>query len=131
MKIILASIHVSGSASGKAVRSRSKSAPTDALVDEYGLRITRFADWETQRFASEDALLDWAAKQQGRSPLQLILLDSRGVQYTSEVRGAGWNIAGPRRAADCVCYRSCRWMVRSSADKSEPDDFSRPDNTSA
>ncbi len=84
MKIILASVHVSGNSSGKQVRSRSKSAPTDALVEEYGTRIARFADWEVLRFATEAALLEWAARQQGRSPLHLTLLDSRGKQETSE-----------------------------------------------
>lgn len=88
MKIALASVHASGKASnassGKAGRIRSKSAHTDALVDEYGSRIAHFADWEALRFGSEAALLEWAARQQGRIPLHLILLDSRGKQHTSE-----------------------------------------------
>lgn len=88
MKITLASVHASGSASGvasgKAARSRSKSAPCDALVEDYGARISRFMGWEAMRFGSEAALLEWVRRQQGRTSPYLALLDSRGRQFTSK-----------------------------------------------
>ncbi len=78
MKIILASIHASASS------SRTKSAPAEALLQDYSTRIARYTPCEAQRFPTEDALFQWVDRQQARTPLHIILLDSRGKQFTSE-----------------------------------------------
>lgn len=82
MKIILASIHAAGRASGNSVRG--KSAPAEALLQDYAGRIARYTPWEAQRFASEADLFQWIDRQQARTPMHVILLDSRGKQFASE-----------------------------------------------
>ena len=76
MKIVLAAIAARG--------SRSKAEATDRLLDEYIERSTRYVPCESQLFDSEKALLDWVSRQSGRAPAYVILLDSRGQQFTSE-----------------------------------------------
>jgi 23S rRNA (pseudouridine1915-N3)-methyltransferase len=67
------------------VRIRSaKSAPADALVQEYGGRIAHSAGFAAASYVSEEKLLagETAA---GRGRRLLILLDSRGKAMSSEV----------------------------------------------
>ncbi len=63
-------------------RSRSKSEASDRLLADYVERVGRYIPSELQAFDSETAILDWLDRQPGRT--YTILLDSRGVQYTSE-----------------------------------------------
>lgn len=65
-------------------RQRLKSAPAQALVDEYVKRAGRYAQVHASAYDSESALLSTLDKVAGRSPVTLILLDSRGDALTSE-----------------------------------------------
>lgn len=66
----------------------------DALVQTYLERCSQFARCRTEGFRSEEALLEWLEKHQGRTPVVVTLLDSRGRQMNSE-DFAGW--LGSRR----------------------------------
>ena len=65
-------------------RTRSKSEATDRLLAEYIDRAARYSPCESQLFDSESALLEWLDRGHGRASAYMILLDSRGQQYTSE-----------------------------------------------
>jgi 23S rRNA (pseudouridine1915-N3)-methyltransferase len=56
----------------------------DPLSQGYLERCSGFARCRTEAFRSEEALLEWLGKQQGRTPAIAVLLDSRGRQMTSE-----------------------------------------------
>lgn len=62
----------------------SSGDPFEALVQTYLQRTSAFARCESSAFRTEQALLDWLAKQQGRTQPVVALLDSRGKQMTSE-----------------------------------------------
>ena len=51
-------------------------------------RCATFARCGTEAFKTEDALLEWLDRQQGRTPVVAVLLDSRGRQMTSEAFAA-------------------------------------------
>jgi 23S rRNA (pseudouridine1915-N3)-methyltransferase len=63
---------------------RSKDEATERLLAEYVERAGRYMPCESQVFASEAAMLEWLDRQAGRSPAYVILLDSRGQQFSSE-----------------------------------------------
>jgi 23S rRNA (pseudouridine1915-N3)-methyltransferase len=65
-------------------RSRTKSEATDRLLADYIERCGRYMPCESQLFDEEPAFLDWLSKQSGRGPAYAILLDSRGLQFSSE-----------------------------------------------
>ncbi len=56
----------------------------DGLVRGYLKRCEGVARFEAAPFRSEKALLDWLARQRGRTQAALMLLDRRGQQMTSE-----------------------------------------------
>jgi 23S rRNA (pseudouridine1915-N3)-methyltransferase len=56
----------------------------DALTGLYLRRCEAYARCHTEGFKTEEALLDWLGRQQGRTPAVSALLDSRGRQMTSE-----------------------------------------------
>jgi 23S rRNA (pseudouridine1915-N3)-methyltransferase len=56
----------------------------EALTAVYLQRCSPFAHCRTEAFRSEEAMLDWLEKQQGRTPAFAVLLDSRGRAMTSE-----------------------------------------------
>ncbi|MGP8173958.1 MAG: 23S rRNA (pseudouridine(1915)-N(3))-methyltransferase RlmH [Terracidiphilus sp.] len=66
----------------------------DALTQIYLDRCSAFARCQSQAFRTEEAMLEWLARQQGRTAAVAVLLDSRGRQMTSE-DFAGW--LGARR----------------------------------
>ena len=66
----------------------------DALTQIYLDRCSAFARCQSQAFRTEEAMLEWLARQQGRTAAVAVLLDSRGRQMTSEAF-AGW--LGARR----------------------------------
>ena len=66
----------------------------DALTRLYLDRCAPFARCRVEAFRTEDALLEWLDRQQGRTPVVPVLLDSRGRQLTSEAFAA-W--VGARR----------------------------------
>jgi 23S rRNA (pseudouridine1915-N3)-methyltransferase len=66
----------------------------DALTQAYLERCSTFADCQAQAFRTEEAMLDWTAKRQGRTTPVVVLLDSRGRSLTSEAFAA-W-LAGRR-----------------------------------
>lgn len=69
--------------------SRAKSRDGfDALAQFYLDRCSPFARCHSEAFRSEEAFIDWLARQQGRTPAALVLLDSRGRQMTSEAFAA-------------------------------------------
>ena len=65
-------------------RSRTRSEPSDRMLDDFVERIARYAPCESQVFETEQAFFDWLARQTGRAPAHLVLLDSRGKQLSSE-----------------------------------------------
>jgi 23S rRNA (pseudouridine1915-N3)-methyltransferase len=67
-----------------AQRGRTKSEALDRLAEDYIERLRLYAECEGQAFASEGALLEWADRQKGRTRAFVILLDSRGKEYSSE-----------------------------------------------
>ena len=72
----LSLIHIAGSAQAK--------DGTEPLVQNYLERCSAFAKCHTESFRSESAFLEWVHKQQGRTPVVSVLLDSRGKQMSSE-----------------------------------------------
>ncbi|HEY3706834.1 MAG TPA: 23S rRNA (pseudouridine(1915)-N(3))-methyltransferase RlmH [Terracidiphilus sp.] len=60
----------------------------ERLAQTYLQRTSSFARCESVAFRSEQALLDWLSKQQGRTQPAVALLDSRGRQMTSEAFAA-------------------------------------------
>lgn len=60
----------------------------DALAMVYLERCSAFARCGAEAFKTEDALLEWVSRQQGRTPVVAVLLDSRGRQMTSEAFAA-------------------------------------------
>ena len=65
-------------------KSRSKSEPSDRLIDDYIGRTARYVSCDSEVFSSEVALLTWLDRQSGRTPAYVVLLDSRGRELTSE-----------------------------------------------
>ncbi len=60
----------------------------EALAQTYFERCSPFARCKIVGFRSEDAMLEWFERQQGRTPVFTVLLDSRGRQMTSEAFAA-------------------------------------------
>jgi 23S rRNA (pseudouridine1915-N3)-methyltransferase len=60
----------------------------DGLTQIYLDRCSSFARCKTEVFRTEDALMEWLGKQQGRVPAVAVLLDSRGRSMTSEAFAA-------------------------------------------
>ena len=61
---------------------RTKEPSINSLTAEYLKRISRYAPVESAELGSEEALLKQLSS--GRTPPQLVLLDFRGKQLTSE-----------------------------------------------
>jgi len=60
----------------------------EALTAIYLGRCSAFAHCKAEAFRTEEALLDWLERQQGRTPIVAVMLDSRGKQMTSEAFAA-------------------------------------------
>ena len=56
----------------------------EPMVLNYLERSSSLARCSIEGFRSEEAFLDWLEKQQGRTPVVAVLLDSRGRQLSSE-----------------------------------------------
>jgi 23S rRNA (pseudouridine1915-N3)-methyltransferase len=56
----------------------------EGLAAMYLERCAAYARCHAESFRSEDALFEWIDRQQRRTPVILVLLDSRGKQMTSE-----------------------------------------------
>ena len=56
----------------------------EPLVQGYLERCSAWAHCRTEVFKTEEGLLDWLGKQQGRTQAKVVLLDSRGRKMTSE-----------------------------------------------
>jgi 23S rRNA (pseudouridine1915-N3)-methyltransferase len=56
----------------------------EALFADYAQRIARYVPSDVQRFVTEADMLAWLDRQAGRAVPQLVLLDSRGKQHSSE-----------------------------------------------
>ena len=56
----------------------------DVLTRQYLERCAAFARCEAQAFKTEDAFAEWLERQQGRTPIFPVLLDSRGKPMSSE-----------------------------------------------
>lgn len=67
-----------------AAKSKSKEPAYDSLTAEYVRRISRFQAIEASSLANEEALLKIADRKSQRTAPQLVLLDSRGKEMTSE-----------------------------------------------
>ena len=68
----------------------------EPLIETYIERCSAFARCGTQAFRTEEAMLEWLQRQQGRTSALAVLLDARGRQMTSEAFAA-W--LGKRRDA--------------------------------
>jgi 23S rRNA (pseudouridine1915-N3)-methyltransferase len=66
----------------------------DSLTQVYLDRCSPFARCQSESFRTEEALLEWLGRQQGRTQAVPVFLDSRGKPMTSEAF-AGW--LGTRR----------------------------------
>jgi 23S rRNA (pseudouridine1915-N3)-methyltransferase len=91
MNLTLAHI---GAKSGSSAKSQGG---FDQLTQIYLERCSPFARCQSLAFRTEEAMLEWLRRQQGRTPLMVTLLDSRGRQMTSEAFAA-W--LGERRDQD-------------------------------
>lgn len=56
----------------------------NALTESYLERCSGWARCKAEAFRTEEAFLDWLNRQQGRTPVVAVLLDSRGKQMSSE-----------------------------------------------
>lgn len=56
----------------------------NALTAAYMARCSAFAHCKSEAFRTEEALLDWLQRLEGRTPAVAVLLDSRGRQMSSE-----------------------------------------------
>lgn len=65
-------------------RSRSQSDPAYALAEDYLTRASNYLPCQAQTYPSEAALLTSLDRQSSRTTPILILLDSRGKQFSSE-----------------------------------------------
>ena len=63
---------------------RTRSPPIQSLTAEYLKRLSRYAACEALELMSEATLLRLLEKSTARTPPVLVLLDSRGLQLTSE-----------------------------------------------
>jgi 23S rRNA (pseudouridine1915-N3)-methyltransferase len=68
-------------------RPASKDA-MEALTQGYLERCSAFARCQAEAFRTEEAMLDWIARRQARTPAVIVLLDSRGRSMTSEAFAA-------------------------------------------
>jgi 23S rRNA (pseudouridine1915-N3)-methyltransferase len=86
MQLTLAHI---GARSGSPNKSPSSSQDgIDLLAQTYLERCSPFARCRSQAFRTEEAMFEWLARQQGRTPAVAVLLDSRGRQMSSEAFAA-------------------------------------------
>jgi 23S rRNA (pseudouridine1915-N3)-methyltransferase len=60
----------------------------EILTALYLGRCSSLARCNAESFRTEEALLNWLEKQQGRTPVVAVLLDSRGRQMSSEIFAA-------------------------------------------
>ena len=60
----------------------------DGPTQTYLERCAAFAHCQAEAFRSEEAMMEWLARQQRRTPATLVLLDSRGRTMTSEAFAA-------------------------------------------
>jgi 23S rRNA (pseudouridine1915-N3)-methyltransferase len=94
MHLTLASIGAqAGSRSKSTAKSPAKSSVKskegfEALTRLYLDRCAAFAQCQSEAFRTEEGLLDWLGRQQGRTSAVAVLLDSRGKQMTSEAFAA-------------------------------------------
>jgi 23S rRNA (pseudouridine1915-N3)-methyltransferase len=82
--MLLTLAHV-GSRPGSSSKSRD---PFEELTQVYLKRCLPFAHCQTERFQTQDAMLQWLSRQQGRTSAVPVLLDSRGRQMSSEAFAA-------------------------------------------
>jgi 23S rRNA (pseudouridine1915-N3)-methyltransferase len=60
----------------------------DSLTAVYLARCSAFAHCHAEAFKTEEALLDWLKRLEGRTPVIAVLMDSRGKQMSSEAFAA-------------------------------------------
>jgi len=65
-------------------KAKSATTPSEAMFTDYIQRIARYTPVETPRFPTEAGLLQWLDQQTARTAPQVILLDRRGKQLSSE-----------------------------------------------
>lgn len=65
-------------------RSGERQSAVRELTEEYAKRLSRFVTIESKSVVSEEALLKLLGGAAGRVPPFVVLLDSRGKQFTSE-----------------------------------------------
>ncbi|MDE1176769.1 MAG: 23S rRNA (pseudouridine(1915)-N(3))-methyltransferase RlmH [Edaphobacter sp.] len=62
----------------------AKNKTFQPLLEEYTTRLSRYAATETHLSDTEPAFFEWLDKQSARTPVYLVLMDSRGKQLSSE-----------------------------------------------
>jgi len=68
-------------------RPGSKDA-TEGLIQAYLERCSGFAQCKAEAFRSQESMLEWIDRRQGRTPVAVVLLDSRGRSMASEAFAA-------------------------------------------
>jgi len=85
MQLTLAHIGSRNSGGAKSRRAATGSKdPAEAWMHTYIERTSAYAHCQSEEFRSVDAFWEWAARQQGRTQLCAVLLDSRGKLLSSE-----------------------------------------------
>jgi 23S rRNA (pseudouridine1915-N3)-methyltransferase len=67
------------------VSTRPAKDDFDAHIQAYLKRCAGFAHCRAEGFRSEEVLLEWLGRQQGRVPIVTVLLDGRGRPMSSEI----------------------------------------------
>ena len=80
--------HIGARSGSRSSQSAISQGGFNEIAQLYLDRCSPFAHCHSESFKTEDALLDWLDRQQGRTPIMAVLLDSRGRQMTSEVFAA-------------------------------------------
>jgi 23S rRNA (pseudouridine1915-N3)-methyltransferase len=75
----------------------------DRLTGVYLGRCAGFAHCNGEAFRTEEALLDWLGRLEGRTPAVAVLLDSRGRQMSSEAFAA-WLGARREQGAQHIVF---------------------------
>lgn len=65
-------------------RSRSKAEALEGALKDYTERVVRFVPSESLTFQTEAAFVEWTQTKPGRKQPWIVLLDSRGSQFSSE-----------------------------------------------
>ena len=70
------------------IAPRAGTGPTQTLLIDYTRRLAAYIPTEVKLYRTEQAFLDSLSRHRARTPPVLVLLDSRGTQFSSEALAA-------------------------------------------